>query len=108
MNREQNKGAFAGEGSFRSCAAGFLLAIILTGASFALVMSGAAPRNVVLLGVSAAAVLQILVHLHFFLHLGASSTARWNMPVLAFTLLVMVLFIGGTFWIMYHLHYRLM
>jgi cytochrome o ubiquinol oxidase operon protein cyoD len=95
-------------GSLTSYTTGFVLAIILTAIPFALVMSSAASRTVTLLVIVAAAVVQILVHLHYFLHLDTSSAARWNLLALLFTLLIMVLFVGGSIWIMYELHYRLM
>jgi cytochrome o ubiquinol oxidase operon protein cyoD len=94
-------------GSLRSYAAGFILSVVLTAAAFALVVSGVS-RSAVLLGISAAAVVQIVVHLHYFLHLGTSPTARWNVTALIFALLVMALFVGGTIWIMYRLYYRLL
>jgi cytochrome o ubiquinol oxidase subunit IV len=61
-----------------------------------------------LFGIFAAAAVQIVVHLHYFLHLDTSSTMRWNVLALVFALLIMILFVGGTIWIMYHLKYRMM
>jgi cytochrome o ubiquinol oxidase subunit IV len=61
-----------------------------------------------LLGIFAAAVVQILVHLHYFLHLDRSSAQRWNLMTLLFTLMVMTIFIGGSLWIMLDLHSRMM
>jgi cytochrome o ubiquinol oxidase operon protein cyoD len=99
--------AGAGEGSFRSYAAGFIFSIILTVMAFALVVQGGGlPRWFLLSGIFAAAVLQILVHLHYFLHLDTSSAMRWNVLTLLFTLLIIVLFIGGTIWIMINLNYN--
>ena len=59
-------------------------------------------------GIFGAAALQILVHLHYFLHLDTSSTMRWNVLALVFTVLILVLFVGGTLWIMANLNYRMM
>jgi cytochrome o ubiquinol oxidase operon protein cyoD len=98
----------ASEGSFRSYATGFILAIVLTILAFVLVMSGALPRSATLFGIFGAAIVQMLVHLHYFLHLDTSSAARWNVLALLFTLLIMILFVGGTIWIMYNLSYRMM
>ena len=95
-------------GSFKSYATGFVLSIVLTGIAFALVVTGALSRPLVLMGLIGAAVFQILVHLHYFLHLETSSAARWNVLALLFTLLIMILFVGGTLWIMYNLDYRMM
>ena len=98
----------ASRGSFKSYAIGFVLSIVLTGIAFALVVTGALSRPLVLMGLLGATVFQILVHLHFFLHLDTSSSARWNILALLFTLLIMMLFVGGTLWIMYNLNYRMM
>lgn len=108
MDRVRVDATGAGRGSFKSYAAGFILSVALTAIAFALVMSGVVSRPAVLLGISGAAIVQIIVHLRYFLHLGASSTARWNVMALVFALLIMILFVGGTIWIMYSLRYRMM
>ncbi len=108
MNRSLIDSVGAGGAAFRSYAVGFVLALVLTGLSFALVMSGVLSRPATLIIIFAAAALQSLVHIHYFLHLDMSSKARWNVLALAFTALVMAIFIGGTVWIMYYLQYRLM
>ena len=98
----------ASRGTFKSYATGFILSIILTVVPFALVMSGSLSGSALLSGIFAAAVVQILVHLHYFLHLDASSAMRWNVLALLLTLLIMTLFVWGTLWIMSHLNYRVM
>jgi cytochrome o ubiquinol oxidase operon protein cyoD len=108
MNRTRINSAGASRGSVKSYAAGFILSILLTALAFALVMSGALSRPATLWAIIAAAVLQILVHLHYFLHLDTSSALRWNLMALLFTLLIMTLFVGGTLWIMFNLNYRMM
>ena len=97
----------ASRGTFKSYATGFILSIILTVVPFALVMSGSLSGSALLSGIFAAAVVQILGHLHYFLHLDASSAMRWNVLALLLTLLIMTLFVWGTLWIMGHLNYRL-
>jgi cytochrome o ubiquinol oxidase operon protein cyoD len=98
----------ASNGSFRSYATGFILAIVLTVLAFALVMSGVLSRSATLFCIFGAAIVQMLVHLHYFLHLDRSSAARWNVFALLFTLLILIIFVGGTIWIMYNLSYRMM
>jgi len=107
MNQAQMDSIGASGGSFKSYATGFILSIVLTVIPFSLVMSGAVSRSAALFGTISAAIAQILVHLHYFLHLDTSSAARWNVLALLFTLLIMTLFVGGTIWIMYNLHYRM-
>ena len=98
----------AATGSLRTYAIGFLLSAVLTVLAFALVMSGALPRWAALSSIVVAAVAQIMVHLHTFLHLGASSSSRWNVLALLLTVLIIVMFVGGTLWIMANLNYRMM
>ena len=126
--------SIAGEahGSLRGYVIGFVLSLILTAIPFGLVMLyvGSKPipevgilveRNaqvteyvvdvskaIVLGGIFIAAIIQILVHLHYFLHLDRSSSQRWNLMTFLFTTLVLAIFIGGSLWIMFDLHYRMM
>jgi cytochrome o ubiquinol oxidase subunit IV len=99
----------ASHGSFKSYITGFILSIVLTLVPFALVMSEVvASHQVILFGISGAAIAQVLVHLHYFLHLDTSSANRWNVLVLLFTLLIMIIIIGGTLVVIYNLNYRMM
>ena len=109
MNQTPIDSAGAGRPSFKAYGTGFLLAMVLTVIAFALVMKGGGlPYWVVLFGIFSAAVLQILVHLHYFLHLDTSSRARWNVMALVITVFIMLQFIGLTLWIMSNLDYRMM
>ena len=109
MNHAQMDSTGESKGSFKSYTAGLIVSIILTGIAFGMVMQGRGmPRGAVFAVIFAAAMVQILVHLRYFLHLDASSSSRWNVMALVFTLLIMILFVGGTLWIMYDLNYRMM
>ena len=108
MNQTHIDSTGARRGSLKSYGTGFILSIVLTIIPFALIMSGALFHSDVLFGIFAAAAVQIAVHLHYFLHLDTSSAMRWNVLALVFALLIMILFVGGTIWIMYHLKYRMM
>jgi cytochrome o ubiquinol oxidase operon protein cyoD len=108
MDQSQIIGTGAGRGSFKSYTVGVILSILLTAIAFGLVMSGRVSGPVVLFGIVCAALLQIFVHLHYFLHLDTSSSARWNVMALLFTLLIIIIFVGGSIWIMVNLNYRMM
>ena len=108
MSQAQTDIAGAARGTYGSYTIGFLLSLVLTALSFALVMSGVVSRPVALAGVVAAAVVQFLVQLHYFLHLDRSSAMRWNVMAFLFTLLILILFVGGSIWIMTSLNYRMM
>ena len=108
MAQPQIDSAGAGRGTLMSYVTGFILSIVLTVISFGLVVNGHLPRSSMILGLLGAAVVQMLVHLHYFLHLDTSSAARWNVLALVFTLLIMFIFVGGSIWIMFNLNYRMM
>jgi cytochrome o ubiquinol oxidase subunit IV len=100
----------AGEahGSLHGYVTGFVLYLILTAIPLGLVMIGSAPESVAIAAIFIAAAMQIRVHLRYFLHMDRSSAQRWNLMTLLFTAMVMVIFIGGSLWIMLDLHYRMM
>ena len=108
MNQAPVGSAGVSRGSLKSYLTGFILSLILTAIPFSLVMSGASSPQAALAGIFGAGAVQILVHLHYFLHLNTSSAARWNVLALVFTILIMILFVGGTLWFMYTLNYRMM
>ena len=108
MNQATINSAGAGRGSLKSYLTGFILSLILTAIPFALVMKGAWSVSATLAVILIAGVAQILAHLHYFLHLDTSSAERWNVLALIFTILIMILFVGGSLWIMYDLNYRMM
>ena len=89
--------------------AGSILAIILTVIPFWLVMSGAAPGP----GITAAiifglALVQIVVHVVCFLHLDTRSEGGWTLIAFLFTVVIVVITIGGSVWVMYHLNTNMM
>ncbi len=108
MNQTPIDSTGMGRGSLASYLTGFVLALILTTIPFALVMSGAFSAAATILTIFGSGLVQILVHLHYFLHLDTSSAARWNLAALMFTISIIVLFVGGTLWIMWTLNYRMM
>ena len=87
---------------------GIVLAVILTAISFGLVASEALPRETALIVIAALAVVQILVHLRFFLHIDFKSTPRENLIALAFACVLIFLMVGGSLWIMFDLYHRMM
>ncbi|NNM81982.1 MAG: cytochrome o ubiquinol oxidase subunit IV [Burkholderiales bacterium] len=88
-------------------AAGFLLSLLLTGISFWVVTSHSHFREFAVIILFASALLQIVVHLHVFLHVDSSPDSSWNLFSLLFTALIIFLMIAGTIWIMYNLGERL-
>jgi cytochrome o ubiquinol oxidase subunit IV len=88
--------------------AGFVLALVLTIIPFGLVMLKLLPEAPALAVVAALAALQMAVHLHYFLHLNLGASERGNLLSLAFAAIIILIMVGGTVWIMFDLHYRMM
>jgi len=95
-------------GSFGGYLAGFVLAVVLTAASFWLVLHGGFPRETALIGLGVLAVVQIVVHLVFFLHMNASSSQRWNVTAFAYTVLTVLIIVVGTLWVMHNVGMNMM
>ncbi|MGC5703661.1 cytochrome o ubiquinol oxidase subunit IV [Pseudomonas sp. NFXW11] len=94
----------AGHGSVKSYAIGFILSVILTLIPFGLVMYPSLPKDVTLWIVLAFAVIQVIVHLVYFLHLDRSEAQRNNVVAFIFAALVIVLLVGLSLWIMFSIH----
>ena len=108
MSHEEGKPAATGHVSVGKYMVGFVLAIVLTVASFGIVAAGVQPTYVAVIGLVIAAVVQILVHLYYFLHLDLSSEMQWNFISIVFTALILFIFVAGTVWVIFTLNARLM
>ncbi len=95
-------------GSFRGYMTGFVLSVVLTAIPFALVMTGVLSANVTAMLVMAAAVVQIVVHMIFFLHMNTKSEGGWTMMALIFTVVIVAICLAGSLWVMYHLNVNMM
>ena len=87
---------------------GLALAVVLTAIPFALVATGVLPRQTTLVIIAVFAIMQISVHLTFFLHIDFKTTPRENLVALAFALVLIFIMVGGSLWIMFDLYNRMM
>jgi len=87
---------------------GLVLALLLTGASFAVAGSGVIWGPAIPAALLALAVAQMGVHLVFFLHITTGPDNTNNVLALAFGVLMVLLVIGGSVWIMAHLNHNMM
>ena len=87
----------AGHGSFKGYMTGFVLSVILTAIPFWLVMGGVLDSKlftaVLVMGI---AVVQIVVHMVYFLHMNPRSEGGWNMLALIFTAVFVVIILAGS------------
>ncbi|MBH8613645.1 cytochrome o ubiquinol oxidase subunit IV [Pseudomonas mohnii] len=99
-----HNGHDAGHGSVKSYVIGFVLSVILTAIPFGLVMFPSLPKSTTLWIVLAFAIIQVLVHLVYFLHLDRSAAQRNNVIAFVFSAIVIVLLVGLSLWIMFSIH----
>jgi cytochrome o ubiquinol oxidase operon protein cyoD len=104
------EGSFApGHATLRGYLTGFLFSVVLTAIPFWLVMSGTIPdKRVTAILVMAFAVVQIVVHMIYFLHMDARAEGGWTLMALIFTLILVVIALSGSLWVMYHLNVNMM
>jgi len=97
-----------GKGKLANLQKGFGYSFFLTLLPFVLVYGKILPRTFNIAAISIAAIIQIVLQLHYFLGIGGSGKERWSLISLIFTFLIMTIFIGGTLWVMFTLNYRMM
>ncbi|MBO9126838.1 MULTISPECIES: cytochrome o ubiquinol oxidase subunit IV [unclassified Rhizobium] len=99
----------AAHGSFKSYMIGFVLSVILTAIPFWLVMAGVFDSKAVTAAlIMIFGVIQIVVHMIFFLHMNSRSEGGWTLLALIFTILLVVIALSGSLWVMHHLNTNMM
>jgi len=90
---------------FRHYLIGFALATVLTIIPFTLVatVGGKVSFFVLIL----CAILQLIVHLRFFLHLSFKGQQKEDLQLVLFTGLILVIMIGGSIWVLGDLYTRM-
>jgi len=84
---------------------GFVLAVVLTAIPFWLVMNHVfASTGFTIFVILGLAMVQIYVHMVFFLHMTSKAEGGWTWMSLIFTLVLLVIVLSGSLWIMYHLN----
>ncbi len=100
---DDHDSAHPSHGSLRGYLTGFTLAAILTIIPFWLVMDHViASTQATIIIVLGLAVVQIVVHMIYFLHLDTRSENGWNMLAFIFTIVLVVIVLGASIWVMYN------
>jgi cytochrome o ubiquinol oxidase subunit IV len=88
---------------------GFVLSVILTAIPFWLVMANVIKDSLVAsLVIMGLAVIQIVVHMFYFLHMNTRVEGGWSMLALIFTGVVVIITVSGSVWVMYHMNANMM
>lgn len=100
--------AHADHGSTKSYLVGFALSVLLTLASFGVVMSGLVPHDLMMPGIIVFGVAQLVVQLVCFLHMGTSPSQRSNLAIMLFTLLILAIVVVGSLWVLHNMNVNMM
>lgn len=100
-------------GSIFTYVSGYVLSLALTICAYWLVKLHISHHHLsptdtfMVIGLSVLALTQLVAQLVFFLHLDRESKPRWNIVVLCFAVVFVVIVVAGSLWIMYHLNYNM-
>ena len=89
-------------------AIGYALALALTGAAFAAVRWPSFAAGTTLAIVFGLALVQVVVHFRFFLHVSLARSARDDLLLILFAALIVILMVSGTLVILFNLRMRMM
>lgn len=92
--------------AYRSYVVGFILSVVTTLLAYFLVVNDVWPAHVLVYVVLAIAVVQLIIQVVFFLHIGRGS--RWKLITFLFTILIVAIVVVGSVWVMEHLNYNMM
>ena len=90
---------------FRHYVIGFVLATILTIIPFTLVAT--VGGKISFFALILCAILQLIVHLRFFLHLSYKGQQKEDLQLVMFTGLILFIMIGGSIWVLGDLYNRM-
>lgn len=95
--------------TFSGYMVGFILSIILTAIPFWLVMNNViTDRGTVVMVLGGFAIVQILVHMVYFLHMNGKVEGGWTLLSTIFTVVFVAIAIAGTMWVMFHMNANMM
>ncbi len=95
-------------GTLKSYVIGFITSILLTAASFYIVIAKVFTGSVLVLTITMLALAQAIFQLRYFLHLGQEAKPRWESVVFYFMIMVLLIIAIGSLWIMHDLNDRVM
>jgi cytochrome o ubiquinol oxidase operon protein cyoD len=101
------EGAGTPVATIRAYKIGYGASLIITIGAYILVSNHLLHRDLLVAAVSGLAVIQFVVQLLYFLHLGHEAKPRWKLMVFGFMLMVVVIVVAGSLWIMSNLNYRM-
>jgi cytochrome o ubiquinol oxidase subunit IV len=97
-----------GQGTLKTYVNGFISSVVLTITAYLVITHRLfGSTDWLIAAVIALALIQFMVQLLFFLHLGREAKPRWKLLVFGFMILVVSILVFGSLWIMSNLNYRM-
>lgn len=107
MNDKSKKITDKNFGSAKLYIVGFILSLLLTFEAYILTVAHRAGSLILVIILLSLALIQLLVQLFCFLHVGQDKNPKWNLQFFISTFLFVLLVVVGSIWIMYHLNYNM-
>jgi cytochrome o ubiquinol oxidase operon protein cyoD len=95
-------------GTFKAYVIGFTASLLLTSISFFITATQVVSGNALLYTLVGLAIVQAILQLIFFLHLGQEDKPRWESVIFSFMVLILLIISLGSLWIMNDLNSRMM
>lgn len=87
---------------------GFVLSLIITITAYLLTVGSVYTGMTLYLIIGGLALVQMIVQLYYFLHMGEELKPRLRLLLFAYTSLMLLIVVVGSLWIMHHLNYNMM
>ncbi|MEM1005206.1 MAG: cytochrome o ubiquinol oxidase subunit IV [Pseudomonadota bacterium] len=101
--------AKASHGTFKSYVIGFLLSVVLTLIPFWIVLGDVTDNTVwAVVIIFTLGATQMMVHIHYFLHVSLKVEQGWQAMSLGMTVLLLVIVMAGSIWVMFNLEENMM
>ncbi|THU02543.1 cytochrome o ubiquinol oxidase subunit IV [Lampropedia puyangensis] len=108
-NHDHHTDGGAPHGTLKDYVVGFVLAVILTVIPFWLVMGDVLDSKTATVGwILAFAVVQVIVHVVYFLHMKPNTEGGWSFMAMIFTIITLVIALVGSIWVMRNLEEHMM
>jgi cytochrome o ubiquinol oxidase subunit IV len=94
-------------GTAKSYVIGFVLSLIFTFIPYYIVVNDILHGDALLATILSIGVIQMIIQIVFFLHLGRERKPRWQLYFFVGTVCAILVVVGGSWFIMKHLHYNM-
>lgn len=95
-------------GSLKGYIGALLLCLLLTAASFGVVMTELVPQPLRLTAIVVLCVVQLVAQLVLFLHIGAGRSQRENTGIFLCTAFLIAIVVAGSLWVMHNANLNMM